>query len=117
MQAEYGLSKEEVFSAVESSETGLSTQEAQNRLEKYGANKLKEAEKATWLQKFMAHLKDPMLIILMIAAAVSALTGMLSRKDSREHKGGYEQKEHLQQRTCRSYQNNRGYDVEMAFRA
>ena len=78
MQAEYGLSKEEVFSAVESSETGLSAQEAQKRLEKYGANKLKEAEKATWLQKFMAQLKDPMLIILMIAAAVSALTGMLS---------------------------------------
>ena len=78
METEYGLSKEEVLKKVESSELGLSSQQAQERLEKYGPNKLKEAEKATWLQKFMAQLKDPMLIILMIAAAVSALTGMLS---------------------------------------
>ncbi len=78
MQTEYGLSKEEVLEAVESSELGLSSEQAAQRLEKYGPNKLKEAEKATWLQKFMAQLKDPMLIILMIAAAVSALTGMLS---------------------------------------
>ena len=78
METEYGLSKEEVLKKVESSELGLSSQQAAQRLEKYGPNKLKEAEKATWLQKFMAQLKDPMLIILMIAAAVSALTGMLS---------------------------------------
>ena len=78
MDAEYGLSKESVLETLESSELGLSTQEAAKRQEKYGPNKLKEAEKATWLQKFLAQLKDPMLIILMIAAGVSALTGMLS---------------------------------------
>ena len=47
-------------------------------MEKYGPNKLKEAPKPTLVQRFLAQLKDPMLIILMIAAAVSALTGMLS---------------------------------------
>ena len=78
METEYGLSKEEVLEKVESSELGLTSEQAAQRLEKYGPNKLKEAEKATWLQKFMAQLQDPMLIILMIAAAVSALTGMLS---------------------------------------
>ena len=78
MDAEYGLSKESVLETLESSELGLSSQEAAKRQEKYGPNKLKEAEKATWLQKFLAQLKDPMLIILMIAAGVSALTGMLS---------------------------------------
>ncbi|MBQ5740175.1 MAG: hypothetical protein IIV78_07180, partial [Oscillospiraceae bacterium] len=57
---------------------GLSTQEAKARQEKYGPNKLKEAPKPTLIQRFLAQLKDPMLIILMVAAAVSALTGMLS---------------------------------------
>ena len=57
---------------------GLTTAQAQERLAKYGPNKLKEAPKPTLLQRFLAQLKDPMLIILMIAAAVSALTGMLA---------------------------------------
>ena len=78
MDAEYGLSKETVLESLETTELGLSSQEAAKRQEQYGPNKLKEAEKATWLQKFLAQLKDPMLIILMIAAGVSALTGMLS---------------------------------------
>ena len=60
------------------SEKGLSTEEAQARLASVGPNKLKEAEKATLLQRFIDQLKDPMLIILLVAAAVSALTGWLS---------------------------------------
>lgn len=55
----------------------MTTQQAQERLAKYGPNKLKEAEKPTLLQRFLAQLKDPMLIILMIAAGVSALTTLL----------------------------------------
>ena len=78
MEKEYRLSTEEVLSELQTSEQGLSSQEAAKRLEQYGHNKLKEAEKATWLQRFINQLKDPMLIILMIAAGVSALTGMLS---------------------------------------
>ena len=78
MEKEYRLSTEEVLRTLETSEHGLSSQEAAKRLETYGKNKLKEAEKATWLQRFFAQLRDPMLIILMIAAGVSALTGMLS---------------------------------------
>ena len=78
MEKEYRLSTETVLEELQTSEQGLSSQEAAKRLEQYGHNKLKEAEKATWLQRFLAQLKDPMLIILMIAAGVSALTGMLS---------------------------------------
>ena len=39
---------------------------------------MKEAEKPPLLQRFLEQLKDPLLIILMIAAAVSAATGMLA---------------------------------------
>ena len=77
MDAEYRLDAEAVLKELDTNEDGLSSAQAAERLEKYGYNKLKEAEKATWLQRFMAQLKDPMLIILMIAAAVSAATTVI----------------------------------------
>ncbi len=78
MKKTYTQSAEEVLQDLGVTAEGLSTAEAKARAEKYGPNKLKEAEKPTLLQRFLTQLKDPMLIILMIAAAVSALTGMLS---------------------------------------
>ena len=77
MDREYSLSQEAVLQELDTTENGLTSAEAAKRLEKYGHNKLKEAQKATWLQKFMAQLKDPMLIILMIAALVSAATTVI----------------------------------------
>ncbi len=78
MKKTYTQSTQEVLQELGVGEAGLTTQEAQARREKYGPNKLKEAPKPTLLQRFLNQLKDPMLIILMIAAGVSALTGMLS---------------------------------------
>ena len=77
MQKTYTLSTDEVLKSLEVDEHGLTTAQAQQRLEKYGPNKLKEGEKPTWLQRFLAQLKDPMLIILMIAAVVSAATTVI----------------------------------------
>ena len=77
-EREYTLSAQQVLEAQQTTAEGLSTEEAARRREKYGPNKLKEAEKPTLIQRFIAQLKDPMLIILMAAAAVSALTGMLA---------------------------------------
>ena len=78
MKKTYTHSAQEVLQALGVAADGLTTAQAQERLAKYGPNKLKEAEKPTLLQRFLAQLKDPMLIILMVAAAVSALTGMLA---------------------------------------
>ena len=78
MKKTYTQSAEEVLSGLGVGADGLTTAEAQKRLEQYGPNKLKEAEQPTLLQRFIEQLKDPMLIILMIAAGVSALTGMLA---------------------------------------
>ncbi len=78
MKKTYTQSAEEVLLDLGVGAEGLTSAQAKERLEKYGPNKLKEAEKPTLLQRFIAQLKDPMLIILMAAAGVSALTGMLS---------------------------------------
>ena len=78
MKKTYTQSAEEVLQGLGVGAEGLTTAEAQKRLEQYGPNKLKEAEKPTLLQRFIEQLKDPMLIILMIAAGVSALTGMIA---------------------------------------
>ena len=65
---------DEVFAEVKSSEAGLSSAEAQARLEKNGKNKLQEAKKKSTFARFVDQLKDPMIIILIIAAAISAVT-------------------------------------------
>ncbi len=78
MKKFYNRSTEEVLKDLNTTAEGLNTQEAQKRLAQYGPNKLKEAEKPSLLQRFFNQLKDPMLIILLIAAGVSALTGMLA---------------------------------------
>ncbi len=78
MEKTYTLSTQQVLKNLGVDTAGLTHAQAQERLAKHGPNKLKEGEKPTLLQRFLAQLKDPMLIILMIAAAVSALTGMLS---------------------------------------
>lgn len=78
MQKSYTQSAAEVLQSLNTKESGLTSQQAQQRLAQYGPNKLKEAEKPSLLQRFLEQLKDPMLIILLIAAGVSALTGMLA---------------------------------------
>ena len=78
MKQEYVQTPEELIAELSTSPDGLSSTEAAARLEKYGPNKLKDAEKPTLLQRFIEQLKDPMLIILMIAAAVSAVTNFIS---------------------------------------
>ncbi len=81
MQMKHYLeSAEAVFSEVKSSEGGLTSAEAAARLEKNGKNKLAEAKKDSTLKKFFAQMKDPMIIILLVAAVISAVTEMIEAK-------------------------------------
>ena len=67
----YLQSVEDVFKEVQSSPSGLSTQEAASRLEKYGANTLQEGKKKSLLEKFVDQFKDFMILVLLVAAVVS----------------------------------------------
>ena len=78
MKKTYAQSAEEVLRNLGVGSEGLTSAQARERLAEYGPNKLKEAEKPTLLQRFIQQLKDPMLIILMVAAAVSAVTNLMA---------------------------------------
>ena len=71
---EYLVSPEEVLKEQNSSPEGLSQAEAEKRLEQTGPNKLKEGKKDSLLKKFLKELADPMIIILIVAAAISGVT-------------------------------------------
>ncbi len=61
-----------VLTELDTTENGLSGKEAEKRLEENGKNKLKEAEKESLFKKFINSLADPMIIMLLVAAAIQA---------------------------------------------
>ncbi len=74
----YLCSAEQVLKEVGSSTGGLTAEEAKSRLERFGANKLDEAPKPTLLARFAAQFKNPMILVLLAAAVISAITGLIS---------------------------------------
>lgn len=84
MDKDYNRSPQEVLDELHTSAQGLTPEEAAARLKKHGPNKLKEAEKPSVFQRFLTQLKDPMLLILIAAAAVSAVTNALSNESFTE---------------------------------
>ena len=78
MEKEYLASAEDVLEAQSSNaETGLTAAEAQQRLAQFGANKLDEEEKTPLWKRFFEQMADPMVIMLIVAAVISAVTGMI----------------------------------------
>ncbi|OCA84377.1 ATPase [Bacillus sp. FJAT-27225] len=67
--------KEEVLQSVESSREGLKEEEVQHRLERDGYNEIKDKEKVPTWKLFLETFKDPMVIVLVIAAGVQLILG------------------------------------------
>lgn len=67
---------ESVLREVGSSEEGLSSGEAAKRLERDGRNELAAEKKDSLIKRFFAQMADPMIIILIAAAAISAITSV-----------------------------------------
>ena len=55
------------------SKVGLSDSEVNERLQKYGENKLDEVKKKTLLQRFISQLKDVMIYVLLIASVINVI--------------------------------------------
>ena len=70
----YTQGVEEVLKSLDTSVDGLSTAQAKERLDAYGYNELDEGEKRSLLSKFIDQFKDLMIIILLVAAALSVIT-------------------------------------------
>ena len=73
----YCEEKETVMQAVKSSEEGLSAAEATKRLEENGKNRLEAAKGKSIIQRFLEQLSDPMIIILLVAAAISGVLAVI----------------------------------------
>ena len=77
----YCESTESVLSSVKSSaQNGLSTQTAQDLLAQNGKNKLAEGKKKPWIVRFLSQLADPMIIILIVAAVISGVMGVIENE-------------------------------------
>lgn len=77
MKQYYLQTKDEVLKEFRTGSDGLSTKQAEENLAKYGKNALVEGKKKTAFQVFLEQFKDLMVIILIIAAVISAFTGDL----------------------------------------
>jgi Ca2+-transporting ATPase len=66
----------EVFDALDASPNGLTTDEAQTRLKKYGFNTLVEKKSRGFSYKFLSHFKDLFGVLLLFASALSAVSGL-----------------------------------------
>ena len=71
----YSLAPDEVRRELDTGPEGLSSQEAAARLERYGANVLREEARETRLRVFLRQFKSVLIVILIVAAAISFLVG------------------------------------------
>ena len=71
----HALKPEEVLNHLKVENRGLTSAQAQERLEQYGPNQLKEAPRPTFFQTLWEQLNNFVVILLIVASAVSALLG------------------------------------------
>ncbi|MDU8966262.1 cation-translocating P-type ATPase [Clostridium tertium] len=77
MEKFFSKHHEEVLKIFNVSKSGLSENQVKENLDKFGYNQLTEKQKQTIMQVFLSQFKDLLVIILIIAAIISAATGNL----------------------------------------
>lgn len=76
----YLESSSEVFGEVKSTENGLTSEQARRRSAETGKNKLAEGKKTPLILRFLSQFANPMIIILIAAAVISAITSVLQKE-------------------------------------
>ena len=75
MEKWFMMTPEDVANKLSTSiKSGLTTEEAKLRLDKYGYNELQQKEKEPWWKRFLGEFNDFLVYILIAAAVISALT-------------------------------------------
>lgn len=77
MENYFNQEKEKLYQQFRTDGQGLSREEAEQRLQKYGANKLSEGKKKSVLQVFLEQFCDLLVAILIVAAFISMMSGNL----------------------------------------
>ena len=77
MKQDYTIKLDELYKKFNTTEQGLSSQEATDRLARNGKNALAEAKSKTWMQRFFSQMKDLMIIVLLAAAGISAILAIV----------------------------------------
>ena len=85
----YCEDKETVLKEVGGTDAGLTSAEAERRLQVNGKNKLAEPEKESIVKKFFKAMGDPMIFLLLGAAAISTGTTIYNNFVHPEHPEGY----------------------------
>ena len=72
--------KSDVLSELKTTEDGLNSSEAEERLREHGKNKLAEGKKTPLIMRFLKQIADPMIIILLVAAGISAVISAVNKE-------------------------------------
>jgi P-type Mg2+ transporter len=74
----WNLPSESLQSQLEATQAGLSQQEAHARAVRFGPNTLRDRGERPLLIQYLSHFKNPLVLVLLAASAVSALTGEIT---------------------------------------
>lgn len=81
MEKAYQKTTEEIYKELETSEKGLTNEEAKKRLRTYGQNILAEKPKKTKLQIFLSQFKNMMVILLLVVGLLSLIYSIVTVED------------------------------------
>lgn len=74
----YTQSADEIMAQLETSQEGISSNQAAERLEKHGRNELEQGEKKTLIKRVWEQISDPMILVLIAAGIVSGIFGEIA---------------------------------------
>lgn len=86
---EYKLTAEQTLEKVNSTENGLTAEQANERLKQNGENVLKQGKKTPLILKFLKQLADPMILILLVAAVVSLVLTIVNNSNPANEKESF----------------------------
>lgn len=77
MKQDFNLKFEDIYKKFNTTEQGLTQDEATERLKRNGKNALAEGKPKSWAQRFFSQMKDLMIVVLLIASFVSGLLAII----------------------------------------